>query len=77
MPDAQEIYETTISRLPSEDRLRLALLILNDLTAARPQQVRPSITELIKSFPMGRGFDTSAEVNEFLRRERESWEPSS
>ncbi len=71
MPNIQEIYQDTISRLPSEERLRLASLILNDLTAALPQEEKLSVTKLINSFPAGRGFKTSAEADEYLRRERD------
>jgi hypothetical protein len=73
MSDIQEIYQETISRLPSEERLRLASLILSDLAATQQMGEKLSITELIKSFPAGRGSKTSAEADEYLRRERDSW----
>ncbi len=73
MPTVQEIYQDAISHLPSEERLRLAALILNDLAArSRPEPL--SVTKLIESLPVGRGFNTSAEADEDLRRERDSWE---
>lgn len=74
MPDVREIYQETISRLPSEERLRLASLILNDLAATHPTEEKLSITELIKSFSAGRGFKTSAAADEYLRQERDSWD---
>jgi hypothetical protein len=77
MQNAQEIYKRQIAHWSSEERLQLASLILNDLTAQSTQnsvKESVSILELIKSFPSGRGFKTSAEADEFLRQERDSWE---
>ncbi len=74
MPNIQEIYQDTISRLPSDERLRLASLILNDLTAAPPKGERLSVIELLNSLPAGRGCKTSAAADEYLRQERDSWE---
>lgn len=64
MPDIQEIYQETISRLPSEERRRLADLILKELADTHQLEEKLSIAELIKSFPAGRGFKTSAEADE-------------
>ncbi len=74
MQNAQEIYRQTISLLPSEEKLQLAALILSDLAAVRPEaRERVSVVELVRSLPAGRGFKTSAEADEHLRGERESW----
>jgi len=74
MQSAQEIYLNTVSRLSSEERLRLAALILRDLTTTTSEREKLSVTELIDSFPAGRGFNTSSEADEYLRGERDSWE---
>ena len=68
MQNAKEIYQNTVSHLPSEERLQLAALILSDLATAKP------IVEFIRSLPAGRGFHTSAEADAFLRQERDSWD---
>jgi hypothetical protein len=39
MPTAQELYTSAVRDMPSEERLRLAALILNDLT--QPSQGLP------------------------------------
>lgn len=44
MPDAQEIYTTTVRILPPEERLRLAALILNELTQANTSAAEASLT---------------------------------
>jgi len=75
MQNAQEIYNQTISLLPSEEKLQLAALILSDLAAVRPEaRERVSVVELVRSLPASRGFRTSAEADEHLREERESWD---
>ena len=75
MPDANEIYTSSISRLPPAERLRLATLILNGLTHVPASPPRRSILEILDSRPPGSGlFKTSAEVDEYLRQERDSWE---
>lgn len=75
MPNAQEIYRQTVSHLPTEERLQLAALILKDLAVTKAgTKEKLSVVELINSLPAGRGFKTSAEADEYLREERDSWE---
>lgn len=76
MPSAQEIYHSTVSRLPTEERLRLAALILKDLAAtqASAPEEHLSVVELINSLPAGRGCKNSAEADAYLSAERDSWE---
>jgi hypothetical protein len=44
MPNAQEIYTTTVRILPPEERLRLAALILNELTQADTSAAEAALT---------------------------------
>lgn len=75
MPNVQEIYTTTIRHLPSSEKLNLAALILNDLTQIEEStRVRRYALDLLDELPGGRLFKTSAEADEYLRGERESWE---
>ena len=75
MQSAKDIYQNTVSRLSSEERLQLAALILKDLATTKPNgEVKLSAIELINSFPTGRAFRTPAEADEYLRRERDSWD---
>ncbi len=72
---AQEIYRSLVSSLSPEERLELSALILRELIAPGPASGgRLSAVELINSFPVGRGFKTSAEAGRYLRGERDSWE---
>ena len=75
MRNAKDIYENTVSHLPSEERLQLAALILSDLASTKPNgESKLTIVEFIRSLPAGRGFHTSGEADEFLRQERDSWD---
>lgn len=75
MPDAQEIYRSAVTRLPVEERLRLAALILMELAPPPRDGTEKvlSVVEFINSLPAGRGCKTPAEADEYLRGERESW----
>ncbi len=74
MQSAKEIYQNTVSRLTSEERLELAALILKDLTTKANGEARLSVVELINSLPKGRAFQSPAEADEYLRQERDSWD---
>ncbi|MGH9899707.1 MAG: hypothetical protein ACRD63_01460 [Pyrinomonadaceae bacterium] len=74
MQNTHELYRETIAHLPSEERLQLAALILNDLAVVKPDEKNLSIVELIQSFLPRRGFKTSSEADEYLRKERDSWD---
>ena len=75
MPNAKEIYRRSVSLLPSEEKLQLAALIVNDLAAPDGQsRERVSVVEMISSLPAGHGFSTPAEADEYLCAERESWD---
>jgi hypothetical protein len=73
MQDAQELYTKTVSRLPSSERLRLAALILSGLAEASPSNGHTALA-LLDEMPAGRLFKTSEEADEYLRKERDSWE---
>lgn len=74
MTNTHQIYTQTVSRLPSAERLRLAALIRNDLAQATPPKPARSALELLDSLPPGGLFQTPAEVDQYLREERDSWE---
>ncbi|MBC7910710.1 MAG: hypothetical protein H7Y30_09440 [Pyrinomonadaceae bacterium] len=65
-----------MSRLPPSERLRLAALILSDLTQQGETPVALSRTaiELLEEMPGNRLFKTSEEADEYLSRERDSWD---
>jgi hypothetical protein len=78
MQNVQEIYDSTISRLPSEAQIRLASLILEKVVEAqcapKAKPVRRSVLDILKDWPGQRLFKTSAEADAYLREERDSWE---
>ena len=77
MQNASEIYTQSIKQLPSVERLRLATLILGDLTEEQTSNSKNgevSALQLLDALPEKRLFETPNEVDEYLREERESWE---
>ena len=77
MQNASEIYDQSVRHLPSAERLRLATLILEDLTEEQTVNSKTgeiSAFEMLESLPEKRLFQTPDEVDRYLREERESWE---
>lgn len=77
MQNASKIYTQTIRHLPSFERLQLATLILEDLTEEQSVNFKNgdvSAWQLLESLPEKRLFQTTDEVDEYLREERDSWE---
>jgi hypothetical protein len=75
MQSAKDIYQNTVSHLSPDERRELAALILRDLATAKTNgEAKLSAVELIHSLPVGRSFQTSAEADEYLRQERDSWD---
>lgn len=77
MINTTEIYAQTIRQLPSAERLRLATLILEDLSeeqngAAEAKTL--SALEVLKNLDDRRVFDSAEKVDEYLKAERESWD---
>jgi hypothetical protein len=72
MQDVQTIYQQTILPLPSSEKLRLATIILQDLS----NDEKPSTfaLDLLQSLPDEKVFRSPEEVNEHLKSERESWD---
>ena len=77
MQNASEIYTQSVKPLPSVERLRLATLILEDLAEEQTGNLKNgnvSALGLLESLPNKRMFQSSGEVDEYLREERDSWE---
>lgn len=74
MQDADELYSKTVSRLAPNERLRLASLILDGL-AQEKEKAGHSVLDLLDVIPAGgRLLKTPAEVDAYLREERDSWD---
>ncbi len=79
MQSVQDVYNSAVSQLPSEEQLCLASLILNGMTQKHRSHhagtsPRRSMREILNELPGGRIFKTAAEVDAYLREERDSWE---
>lgn len=74
MQNAQSIYQQTIVRLPSSEKLRLATLILQDLSEENGTINRTSALVLLDNLPEVRVFNSGEEVDRHLKTERESWD---
>ena len=69
MQNAAEIYQNAVRQMPSFERLRLATLILEDLTEERaaPHKTKKlSVLELLENHNAEPIFQTVAEVDEHL-----------
>lgn len=72
MPNAQTIYQQSVLPLPAREKLRLATIILQDLSDAERQS--QTALDLLQNLPNSRVFAASEEVDEHLKAERESWD---
>ena len=72
MENAQTIYQQTIVSLSDSEQLRLASIILRNLTESESKT--QSAYDLLENLPSDQVFSTSQEVDEHLKAERESWE---
>ena len=72
MQDIQTIYQQTILPLPNSEKLRLATIILQDLSNS--EKSTQSAFDLLQTLPISRVFTSSKEVDEHLKTKRESWD---
>ncbi len=74
MQNAQNIYRQTIVRLPNREKLRLATLILQDLTDENGEVKQTSALEFLENLPKEQVFDSAEAVDRHLKTERETWD---
>lgn len=77
MPSVETIYRETVRPLPVEDQKRLADMILDNVESeTRPPEQKRSVVDVLRSIHANAkpAFKTSAEVDEYLRTERDSWD---
>ncbi len=72
MQDVQTIYQQTILPLPDSEKLRLATIILQDLS--KDENASISALDLLQSLPDEKVFNSPEAVNDHLKAERESWD---
>lgn len=78
MQNATEVYGRQVRQMPPAERLRLAALILDDLSAEQNEGGNPAKTfsalQLLERRTGGGVFKTAEEADEHLKAERESWD---
>jgi len=74
MQNAQNIYQEAVVRLPNSEKLRLATLILQDLSEESGTAEQTSALELLTNLPDAKVFDSAEAVDRHLQTERESWD---
>ena len=78
MQSVQEIYDSTVSHLPTSAQMQLVSLIIEKLAEvghqAQAHPERRAVLDLLEEWQGQRLFKTSAEADAYLREERDSWE---
>ena len=74
MQDTQTIYQKTILPLSDNEKLRLATMILQNLSDDRNADKSQTAFDLLQNIQTERVFSTSREVDEHLQAERKSWD---
>lgn len=72
MQDAKTIYQQFVSQLPNGEKIRLAAIILQNLSDNETKS--QSAFDLLQTIENERAFSSSQDVDENLKAERESWE---
>lgn len=74
MPSVETIYQESIRPLPVVDQVRLAELIMERAPKASQNSNRVSVLELLQSIHAKKLGRTAAEIDEYIKTERESWD---
>jgi hypothetical protein len=72
MQNAQIIYQQTIFPLPDSEKLRLATIILQNLTQETESKV--SAMDFLSNLPNEKVFENAEAVERHLKEEREDWD---
>lgn len=72
MQNAQTIYQATILPLSSSEKLRLATIILQNLSNSEIKT--QTAYDLLQNLPNTRVFSNAQEVENHLKSERENWD---
>jgi len=74
MPSVETIYEETVMPLPVSDQMRLAEMIMERAPRASQAPKRRSAIEIIEAARAITPHRTAAEIDEYIRVERDSWD---
>lgn len=72
MQNAQTIYQQTILPLPAGEKLRLATIILQNLSNEAENII--SASDFLESLSSERVFENAEAVERHIKTERESWD---
>ncbi|MGI8668906.1 MAG: hypothetical protein ACR2J3_03555 [Aridibacter sp.] len=73
MQNLQTIYQQNILPLPDDEKLRLATIILQNLSGNGESKSQTAF-DLLQSIQGESVFSTAKEVDEHVQAERESWD---
>ena len=73
MPSVETIYHESIRPLPVIDQVRLAEMIMERQSNQTPVEGRRSVLEIIESARSVTKKRTAAEIDEYIRTERDLW----
>ncbi len=74
MQNAQTIYQQNISPLPDDEKLRLATIILQNLSGNGNGDKPQTALDLLQNIQNEKVFASAQEVDKHLKSERESWD---
>lgn len=74
MPSLETIYQESIKPLPIVDQVRLAELIMERAPKTPQDRPRRSVVEILNSIHARKHGRTAAEIDEYIKTERESWD---
>ena len=73
MPSVETIYQESVRPLPVGEQVRLAEIIMERAPRVSQDSHRGSVLELLKSIHAKKLGRTAAEINDYIKTERESW----
>lgn len=75
MPSIETIYRETVRPLPVDEQIRLADMIRENIDAEkRSSKPKRSALDILESVRAKTPPRTAAEIDEYLRSERDSWD---
>ena len=75
MPSVETIYQNSIRPLAIGDQMRLADLIIENVNSeSNSPKAKLSVLDILEAHPPKRVFKDAAEVDKWLRAERDSWD---
>lgn len=74
MPSVETIYQESIRPLPVGDQMRLAEMIMERTPRSAREPNRRSVLEIIKEARARTPKRTAAQIDEYLKAERDSWD---